>query len=203
MKGATCCPQPRHSAGQKARQCPLVALPARAVRCAPRLRGQRARRACWRAARAGRGRAQGWRRPPAPGAPHLGGHGSPMVPGAGPGGPVPLRARTAELRGPASPEVPLLRRKSLCCRLFVPNCGHCRLFGQTDKFLIDRHAGAATSRSRRSRTAIPQSRSGWSIPRSPTLCVFRTALETARTRATNLLLSAPGGAADAAGAARS
>lgn len=24
-----------------------------------------------------------------------------MVPGAGPGGPVPLRARTAELRGPA------------------------------------------------------------------------------------------------------
>ena len=101
MKGAACCPRPRHSAGQKARQYPLVALPARAVRCAPRLREQRARRACRRAARAGRGREQGWRRPPAPGAPHLGGHGSPMVPGAGPGGPVPLRARTAELRGPA------------------------------------------------------------------------------------------------------
>ena len=36
-------------------------------------------------------------------------------------------------RRTASPEVPLLRRKSLYCRLFVPHCGHCRLFGQTGK----------------------------------------------------------------------
>jgi len=102
--------RPRHPAGKNARQWPLVALPERAA--PPRAAGPATPAGAQPGA--GRGQARAWRRPPASGAPQLGGHGSPMVPGAGPGGPVPLWARTAELRGPAR----RLQRHRIFCRLY-------------------------------------------------------------------------------------
>ena len=74
--------------------------------------------ACGRATRGGKGTSASLAAPPASGAPQLGGHGSPMVPAAGPGGPVPLRARTAELRT-APPACPRLSPKSRDCLPFL------------------------------------------------------------------------------------